>query len=336
MKHTITVFLSSEAQRKALVAGQSAELRQTYEVPQELLARLLALPTAKVEPNGTVQYELNPHFHCPSVDARCDTRPENAAAAIDHAVAAWARHEAAKVRADREAEARREQQERDTREAVARWVALPLEWRASVDGVGYCKPLSAAAGYHGPLRTTGYRVFDLQDVERIAPEALAEAKAEVVRLREVARQVRDEAQARIQASIRAVLTDYAPALIERFDAGVLPQDELKDALQGGLLAPFAAFASYDPLTGADLSEDAYENDCCTFSAEDVEDGQYEATAEQWDAIKRFRRMAEAHKCTATVRLHTGTFDDITVYRLGVRICREYAPGKRVCRELSVD
>lgn len=52
MTHKLTITLSQEGQRAALLAGVSASKEQVYEIPDELLSRALALPRGYVDDDG--------------------------------------------------------------------------------------------------------------------------------------------------------------------------------------------------------------------------------------------------------------------------------------------
>jgi hypothetical protein len=181
-------------------------------------------------------------------------------------------------------------------------------------------------------------------ITRDARDRLAPFVAEVERAIADRLTQAQEAQA---AALREVVAQHAPDLLERHEAGVLPADELRDELRDALLVPFVQFRGYERLTRADVvaaaaaADEGIDEHCVgspEYEVRDVEDGGYTCTEAQWAQIKRIRLIATHHGCTATVREHTGTTREMGDYvrRLGVRVCREYVPGKRVCRELSVD
>lgn len=164
MTATITITLSDAAQRAALVAGEPAVRKQTYEVPAELTARLLALPWARIDDYGDVacavpaRLEYSRHdieqsddpptpsrdsygYGC--VEGILDARPavaEAAIAAAESALAGYVAHVLAerveyRARRDRlaaEAEARAAELDREHAEWCAAWAVRPLAERAEL------------------------------------------------------------------------------------------------------------------------------------------------------------------------------------------------------------
>ena len=116
---TITIHLSQEAQRAALLAGQPAQETQVYPVTTaEDLAALLALPGSVVHADGTASHNGHTWEHGSFfMTLRLDARPVDAAAAIAAVAEATARR-AEKEKA--EAEARRAADEREYAARAAR------------------------------------------------------------------------------------------------------------------------------------------------------------------------------------------------------------------------
>src|SRR5262245_49384508 len=61
MAHTITIRLNDAGQRAAILAGQPAQVEQRYDVPAELLPRLLALPWTTIDAAGTATAVVPPN-----------------------------------------------------------------------------------------------------------------------------------------------------------------------------------------------------------------------------------------------------------------------------------
>ncbi len=356
MTHTITITLSESAQRAAILAGEPAQIRQYYEVAQEQLPRLLALPWASVDMDGTVKcvlpndltiaetvlkaeprspIDLSIWGSYASRPMSFDRRPRDAADAIAGAEAALAAVydwiETQRV----EHQAKAQERERTARASAAEWAALPLAWRASTDGVGTCGPTprSAPEEYRGPLGISGYEWYSRDDLKAHAPEAWAEAEREVERLRAEAKRVRQEQRRAI------VVGQGTEEQLERFDAGVLPNDEFVALAEQQLFAPFEGLAAYVPLVESDLD---HVEDCQGDPEDDVRFGSSEADRSEWDAdewagIKRVRAVAEpVSGATSQVREHRAHCRQCQaeLYRYGVRVSIEYA-GERYDREFAI-
>ena len=200
-KATITIHLTTDAQRAALIAGEDAAAKQTYEVPMELLPRLLALPWTTVHEDGSAtcevpdtlawrESELDAAPGTPweygggsygYTNGAADKRPASAEAAI-----AYAEGVPARVTADLDvhrAKRQKEREERDQRKraAVERWLTYPEAERATVSGLATCVWKDDAGVEH--LDTTGTRVADEDDIKRFAPDAYRAAIDEVARLK---------------------------------------------------------------------------------------------------------------------------------------------------------
>lgn len=103
------------------------------------------------------------------------------------------------------------------------WASFPLEWRASAEGVGHCRPHNISSdGYRGPLSAYGSVQYDKGKLGQYAPVAYQEAMAEHKRLKDVAE--------------RAEMRDEIKALKEKLGTlseflSVIPQDALRGALR---------------------------------------------------------------------------------------------------------
>lgn len=108
MSHSITITLSQAAQAAALRAGEPAQREQTYEVPPELVGRLIDLG-ADVGADGEVHFHLGPPSDYVGSERvltphALDARPVDACAAIEAVEAVVAAHKAA-IAAERERQA---------------------------------------------------------------------------------------------------------------------------------------------------------------------------------------------------------------------------------------
>jgi len=90
----------------------------------------------------------------------------------DAIAAAYERIKARKVAA----EIKKAEKEEAERASAAAWAALPLDHRATSDGIGFCVPLDAPAGYAGPLSPCGSRRYEFDAIKKYQPEALAQAQ----------------------------------------------------------------------------------------------------------------------------------------------------------------
>jgi len=119
--NTITISLSGGAQREAILAGLPAQSRQDYEVPADLLPRVLALSWSRIDRMGNVT--------CFVTDD-CAARPADAVAAVEHG------EHAARIQqtADAAAAAEKQRVDEGVRAACAAWAALPLNERARSTG----------------------------------------------------------------------------------------------------------------------------------------------------------------------------------------------------------
>lgn len=82
-----------------------------------------------------------------------------------------------------------------------------------------------------PVEALIARKWNSDEVAELCPpERVDEARKEIARRKHAAEEASAAAEAERVASLAATLADIAPALLPRFNAGVLPDRELKDAL----------------------------------------------------------------------------------------------------------
>jgi len=356
MSHTITVHLTDAAQRAALLDGQPAQAEQTYEVPQDLLSRLLELPWTLISDDGHAQctvppmiwfsestvkeppgtaWNLKAHGCFGRFDVKATARPVDAAAAIDYARHVIAHSTASLDEKRRTHQAEQADHERRTRAKVEAWASLPVEWRATRGGVAFCKPHNNEdSAYRGQLSTSGYRIVDRADVGRLAPDALAEAEAEVGRLRglhqaELARRVGVTREAE-----RRLLAEHGTeSQRERWEAGCLPEDEIRALAHAVILAPIESFTPRDRLE-IDHGHDCYRDDPeTTLERQDDPD----LSDLQWKAAKAIRAAVERIQ-NGSVKIQGITLScdecEASTSDVIARVTVEWA-GRTLSRELAL-
>lgn len=254
-KTTITIHLTNEAQRAAIIAGEPGAAKQSYDVPQELVARVLALPWANVQESGDVtcvvpdscpwtKADLDKPLGTPweysrfggshgRTDVAADKRPADAAAAI-----AYAEGVVPRVTADldksREERARElAEREQRARANVELWLSFPPTERATARGIATCE-------HEGHLGHIGSRIVEENDIKRFAPEAYAETMGEVKRLQaerkaaEAAEKQREaDAKAACELALREIAAgtdDLARAAKEGYRVATRTLDRLVDLL----------------------------------------------------------------------------------------------------------
>jgi hypothetical protein len=161
-----------------------------------------------------------------------ETRPADAAAALAYAEEA-ARAAVASVRAEKLADAaRKAEAERRARELSAQWAALPLEWRVDGCSLATCVPWAQrdADDYRGPLSDSGGSRYRVEDLRRYAPDAVAEAEAEIQRRLERLAAEKTARQAQADAEAAAYAAEREAWVRER------GSERLRAALDLGLLA----------------------------------------------------------------------------------------------------
>lgn len=216
MSHTITISLSEKAQRAAILAGEPAQAEQTYDVPQELVQRLLALPWTKVTKDGSavcevadleyttldepVTFERSGRGTYGRYRYQIDARPADAEAAVAVAedIVRAATEQVRELRRENSKRQAEIQAEREAeREAAERWARRPLLERAT----------------HDEVRFYG---LDRHSVDRYAPDALAEAERERDRLRDEQKQreaAAEEAErAKLYAWVELAAAERRPEL----------------------------------------------------------------------------------------------------------------------------
>lgn len=185
-KHTITVHLSTDGQKAAILAGEPSTEKQTYVVEgKSLLTRLLALPFAEVGENGCADVQV-PHTVWFSSDGGVlwsgsmgtfrysgstytDHRPANAEVAIGFAEMIVARVNAESVGIKKQAEIDRERQiqkEREERDARIN-EALTLE-------------MSKLIEHHSPTQKNRMRYQFSWQMNRAIEDARGHRKADEI------------------------------------------------------------------------------------------------------------------------------------------------------------
>lgn len=353
--HTITVTLSDAAQRAAIVAGEPAARTQAYEVPQELMARLLALPWTRVlddgaaactvpttvgysretlrEPVGTPVDVPNPYSAFGSIAIRAETRPADAAAAI-----AWAEEALAEIQQAIDERRVAEQAERAERERKARaraeaWAALPLDWRASAKGVGRCTREPGVEIPDGPLSPSGYTWVPEDDLRAHAPAAYAEAVDETERLRAAEQAERERDRDMLRQWARQHGSELLRARVAHEADGAswdkLAREEWAEA----------------QLARLDLGWDEATVPNGYDSPDEVEDRK-SPTLDELRALDAVRERIGALELPATAELlwvtytpqhdeYGGRDDDAPIRRAEVRIEVKTPDGASVCRDFLV-
>jgi len=365
---TITVTLTPDAQRAALLAGQPAAKTQTYDVPADLIPRLLGLPWTMVDDGGSASCVVPPRvgydgsvtqpdgtppkpdwtgcfWYGTAAEGAASIRPCDAYEAILHAEdlasAAWETVLAVRAKAVED----RDLQEAESRREAAEWAALPLVHRARPSGVGFCVPTDAGTGYAGPLSTTGRSVYDVKALQRLVPEAYAEAEAEVERLRAEVKEARQAAEAARLARLRSLAIKHgsqnargrvgaAPTLL-----GLLPEAEAREIAREGLLPRETGdLRELELLTDDDVHEHCAP-DCLgavMFRAEPAE--AVGLTAAEFDRLAHMREvLAERGLPPGVALVHRGQCDsrrcpDWPARKLGVVVTVDAGFGLAFDRE----
>lgn len=212
-------------------------------------------------------------------------------------------------------------------------------WRATVD-VGPNSTVSdllvaaAAVAYAAAERSVEAK--KQRDLERAQKDA-----ADKARWAEEAR-VKVEKEQQNRSKLRDFLGSHASSnVLERFDAGRLPENELEAVLETVLFEPFSHLERFTPIEECDvIAECGCEADEVKFNSLAYED---DLTAEQWEALKRVQSIAEKvqNRGMITLRDHVGYQDGFTgaddpeIRRLGIRVTIEFA-GETVSREFAAE
>jgi hypothetical protein len=237
--HRITVTISEAAQRAAILAGEPAARKQTYDVPAELLPRLMALPWTEVTDDGfavcevpaTMSAALNvlsqpigkfakdfyDDWAGPSdlmaYSGVTETRPSDAAAALLEAERVLAGFQAHIDKKRRTYQENRKANEDAARRRCEAWAALPVAER-----------VHAKAPFG-------------DEAARYVPEAVAEVKAYREREqaeREAAQAAKEEAK---RAHIATRLAEIDEMLFAQWQEGMLCRDEAVAAIAAHVLDP---------------------------------------------------------------------------------------------------
>lgn len=359
--HKITVWISKEAQKEAVRAGQPAQGTQDYELSQEFVARALDLG-AEIDNAGIVTLTLSDVVDRVYAEAARDaryrknvpqdlkhlsTRPLDAEGALDAIanVANRVKRFAADVIEERRTKAK---------EAVDMYLAT------SVTADEYGIEDSTVEEANDPERARRVEARraarqQLRDDRLSAHERAVEAfetgsdvdpgfpnfATSQLDQRIRAERGRREAQlkANTQQQIKSWIADHGTeSQRERFAEGVLPEDEIKQALRDVAFSRLAELPRYERITKKEIyaacqNFDTHygEDGSCEFAAWDAE----ELTERQFDTLKRIRELAPK-EATVTARCHAGGLEEdeewlirrntalVTIQLCGYELSREYS------------
>lgn len=351
---TVYFRLSEAGQRAALLAGKPAMREQSIagEIP------IADLDMCAIQPDGTVickecrTYTATYHYSGSGMNLSgkteaitLDAPPASAAellaqirmdserskAEAESKIAAEAAERTAKVAAHLEAETaaiKRFLRDQDSRGEVA-YNGLRL-----YAGDGICDVTGSVPGGRAIIISTEHPQY---------VEVEAEAKRRNAADIEAKQRAETESAAAKLAAIRAWLRAHGTQnQLARFEADLLPEAELVEAMSEVSFAPLASYPLYRKLTEReirDAAQDKYaevldsEPDIAVkFRTVDPES----LTAEQWDALQAMR--AAMPGATIEPKLHEGTLDSndvpwgvvertsaiATITVAGVKLRREYA------------
>jgi hypothetical protein len=333
----ITYLLTQAGQRACLLAGGDGKSSQTATV--EATPALLAL--ADIADDGSASYDLStstdPVIYCSIDRQRYDAPITDGAAAI---VAEEARR--ATLRSERAARRAQEEAEAQTRGAqqIAERAAATAEWRA----------LAArySAGEDLPVTITGStRICNIAASQTdVAANEWQAVDSEYKRREAAAAEVRDREQAEIRARLLASrltwLRDHSAAqdVIERLEAGVLPQSELEMIARDALLpSTIGGVSEYEHKSGADID---HKHSCEYQEGAEikwtVEDGpDYEQDVDEWAHLKAVREHYSGSPVVVDVRAHKASLScncpdpvwllaraTLALPELGMTVRRQYA------------
>jgi hypothetical protein len=215
MPHTLTLSLTDTAQRAALVAGQPAQRVQTYEVPLDLLPRLLALEWARVDADGRAMATI------PGLEYLATRRPADAAEALVWAEAIHAARAEAEVQRQAELAASR-----------AAWATLPLDERVR--------------SYHTGRHPRPWSELDPALTAEVEAVIVAQRRAERAAEAEAQRHAAEQTAAKT-THLRRRLGELEPALAAQWDDGLLCRDAATRRVAAAGLDPIAPPAARQPL-----------------------------------------------------------------------------------------
>jgi len=127
----------------------------------------------------------------------------------------------------------------------------------------------------------------------------------------------DASHLRKQAQIQAWVAEHgSPSQRERLAAGLLPGDEIVNAMRDAALESLSEFPLYVPLSVQDIDHD---ENCCAESAVFESCAAPDASALEFEALKRLRALIP--DANVGLRRHTGTCNhcDATAARTGLLV-----------------
>lgn len=334
--------LTAAGQKAAVIAGKNAAVRQTItgEIPIEFLdlCKILADGSVVADLTGTIQINddgtRSPWYTGASYDAEQDAPAESI---VDLFTRIRAGLTAARARVKAEDEQAKDLEKRN---GEVNRVAAESAYRAFL-----ANPAARATDYAGVRNAVDcLSPSDWWPSESTCPEFAAEIARRNAADRAAAKQAAESLAAAKAAALRAWLAEYGTDdQAERFDAGVLPAEEIETAMADHVFEPLEAngkhpgFSHYAQLTAAEV-RNAVD---CDERYEDTE-AQFRSVsptglgAAQWKQLKAMRAACPA--ATITPRLHEGTLDSddvawgvvecmgalATATVAGVELRREYA------------
>ncbi len=241
----------------------------------------------------------------------------------------------ADLRGEYEAERARRQAVHDEREAAKRAEAERLAdaWLAG-----------DAAGFGG-------RLLELLDAlpreRRVELRAESDRRAEAVKLARVSAKLaylrswidaHGTDSQRERAAVGDSETDETEAALYRRYLGLVPEDEVIDAIRDHVFAPLAELPRYQRLTRDDLeggSDDEYHQHDASYESQEALD----VPPDVWESVKRVRAKLPAG-ATSAIRVHVATCDsrdcDAEARRFGVLVTLKVAEGLELHREYAAE
>jgi hypothetical protein len=193
----------------------------------------------------------------------------------------------------------------------------------------------------------GYRPCrEVSGLKDIAPALYQRAAAAAERATEREEAEHERAQRAKRQERASWLAEWGTESQRARDAeGLLPQDELRDAIREWLFASLAGQQRYRRLTAGDVSHSDYCDEDCevSYSVTDVEG----LTVDEYETLTKIRALVSqdtarlADRATVTARCHLAwpacepaETDDYTVTRASAHVLVEYA-GYKLSREYAL-
>lgn len=354
----LIVNISKEAQKTEARAGRPAQEKRQFEIPAELVDRAFAIG-ATINSAGVVELdaiyldrEMKFTSRCNGLNVHLDKAPATCLEAIESLEAIQAQEKARQENAKQEAEKKRSvwiaeypyerirdlvlagekvegfgqyhgaDCEKYAQECFARVLKDPL-YQLSVEKL-VCAPDRYGTRFRiSPDSQFGQYV--IRDIFDARPDLKAKAEEYMYQKNSEL----DALDATERARLRAWIANHAwdPTVLERWEAGVLPEDELKDALREVVFAPLEIFPRFKKLRASDFENaDVYSEvdyDVETLEAMD---------ADEWTTYKAIEKAAPEGS-TLKARKHVAVCGEesldrvsvlVTVERFGFTLSREYA------------